>query len=102
MRLFNAIKIGMMAFMHPQMLQQSNFKLLVDLFMLIMKCATEKRHMMTRLAYVHPEAGTENEIVSIWAGAGMTSDPTRRISELLEENAKLKAELSAMITNRND
>ena len=87
-RITNAFKIGLWAFKNPDSLK--NFKMLSDLFGLIMKVATEDRHMMTHLAYVHPEEG-EKQIVSIWAGAGMGADPTKRISELLKENSMLKA-----------
>ncbi len=90
-RITNAFKIGLWAFKNPDSLK--NFKMLSDLFGLIMKVATEDRHMMTHLAYVHPEEG-EKQIVSIWAGAGMGADPTKRISELLKENSMLKAQLS--------
>lgn len=93
-RLFNAIKIGFLAFRNPQTFQHGNLKMLTDLFVLIMKVSTEKRNMMTRLAFVHPENAEVNEICSIWCGAGMTSDPTKRISELIEENMLLKQQLS--------
>lgn len=92
-RIINAIKIGWWAFKNPHSLKESNFKMLSDLFGLIMKVATEDRHMMTHLAYVHPDEG-EKQIVSIWAGAGMGADPTKRIAELISENTKLKEQLS--------
>lgn len=46
--------------------------MLSDLLALIFKVAQEDRHMMTHIAYVHPEEG-EQQIVSIWAGAGMAN-----------------------------
>ena len=63
--------------------------MLSDLFKMIMEVSIEDRHMMTHLAYLHPEEG-EKQIVSIWAGAGMGANPTKRIAELLSENSKLK------------
>jgi hypothetical protein len=54
-RITNALKIGWWAFKNPDSLKESNFKMLSDLFGLIMKVATEDRNMMTHLAYVHPE-----------------------------------------------
>ena len=99
-RITNAIKIGLWAFKNPDSLKESNFKMLSDLFGLIMKVATEDRHMMTHLAYVHPEEG-EKQIVSIWAGAGMGADPTKRIAELLKENSMLKAQLSKYVAPQN-
>lgn len=92
-RISNAIKIGWWAFKNPDSLTESNFKMLSDLFGLIMKVATEQRHRMTHIAYIHPDEG-EKEIVSIWAGAGIDADPLKRIKELLAENATLKARLS--------
>jgi len=42
----------------------------------------------------------EKQIVSIWAGSGLAAEPTKRIKELLEENIKLKEQLSKIITNK--
>jgi hypothetical protein len=100
-RITNALKIGWWAFKNPDSLKESNFKMLSDLFGLIMKVATEDRNMMTHLAYVHPEEG-EKQIVSIWAGAGMGAEPTKRISKLLSENAMLKAQLSKYVAPQNE
>jgi hypothetical protein len=100
-RITNAFKIGLWAFKNPDSLKESNFKMLSDLFGLIMKVATEDRHMMTHLAYVHPEEG-EKQIVSIWAGAGMGAEPTKRIAELLKENSMLKAQLSKYVAPQNE
>lgn len=100
-RVSNAIKIGFWAFKNHNSLEKSNFKMLSDLFGLIMKVATEDRHMMTHIAYVHPYEG-EKQIVSIWAGAGMSAEPTKRISELLSENSILKAQLSKCVALQNE
>lgn len=100
-RVSNAIKIGFWALKNPDSLKESNFKMLSDLFGLIMKVATEDRHMMTHIAYVHPDEG-EKQIVSIWAGAGMGAEPTKRISELLSENSMLKAQLSKYVAPQNE
>lgn len=95
-RVTNAIRIGWWSFKNPNTLQTSNFKMLSDLYELILKVATEDKHMMTHIAYVHPEEG-EKQIVSIWAGAGAAAEPTKRISELLSENFKLKTQLSKLV-----
>lgn len=95
-RVSNAIKIGLWALKNPDSLKESNFKMLSDLFGLIKKVATEDRHMMTHIAYVLPDEG-EKQIVSIWAGAGIGAEPTKRISELLSENSMLKAQLSKIV-----
>jgi hypothetical protein len=95
-RITNAFKIGLWAFKNPDSLKESNFKMLSDLFGLIMKVSTEDRHMMTHIAFVHPDEG-EKQIVSIWAGAGMGAEPTKRIAELLKENSMLKSQLSKYV-----
>ncbi len=95
-RLLNAIKFGYYTFKNPETMQAHNFKMLAYLFTLIFKVSAEDRHMMTHVAYVHPTEG-EKQIVSIWAGAGLESCPTKRISELLEENRKLSKLLSDCI-----
>ncbi|WP_374440419.1 hypothetical protein [Epilithonimonas sp.] len=98
-RISNAIKLFFWALKNPTTLRESNFKMLSDLFTLIMKVASEDKHMMTHLAYVHPEEG-EKQIVSIWAGAGMAAEPTKRISELISENSKLKTQLSELLDKK--
>lgn len=87
---------GVWHFKNPQVVQASNFKMLSDLFSLIMKVSTENRHTMTHVAYVHPDEG-EKQIVSIWAGAGISAEPTKRIAELIKENERLKREISILI-----
>jgi hypothetical protein len=99
-RITNAFKIGLWALKNPDSLKESNFKMLSDLFGLIMEVATEDRHIMTHIAYVLPEEG-EKQIVSIWAGAGMGADPTKRIAELLKENSMLRAKLSKYVAPQN-
>ena len=97
-RITNAIKIGLLAFKNPESLKKNNFKMLSDLFELIMKVSIEDRHMMTDIAFIHPGEG-EKQIVSIWAGAGIGAEPTKRIAELLEENSILKTQLSNLVSN---
>ena len=95
-RIKNAIKIGWWAFKNPKSLQENNFKMLSGLLEMILKVAHERRPLMSNIAMVYPD-GEQEEIVAIWAGAGMGADPTKRIAELLSENAMLKAELSKRV-----
>lgn len=69
-RLINALKFGYIAFKNPTTIYAHNLKMLTDLHGLILKVATEDKHLMTHIAYVHPDEG-EKQIVSIWAGAGI-------------------------------
>lgn len=98
-RLINALKFSYYAFLNPDTMRAHNFKMLADLHGLIMKVAIEDKHMMTHIAYVHPDEG-EKQIVSIWAGAGIGAEPTKRIAELLEENRKLKNKLSDSLSKK--
>lgn len=98
-RIINALKFGYYAFKNPSTLQANTFKMLADLHTLILKVAVEDRHMMTHIAYIHPDEG-EKQIVSIWAGAGIGAEPTKRIVELLEENRKLKNQLSDSLSKK--
>ena len=100
-RIVNAITIGVWAFKNPDSCRKGNFKMLSDLFGLIMQVAIEDKHRMTHICYIHHEEG-EKQIVSIWAGAGMGADPTKRIAELLKENSILKAQLSKYVSPEND
>jgi len=88
-RFKNACTVWLWSWNNPRALQPSNFKMLSDLFGLIMTVVNEDRHMMTHIAYIHPDEG-EKQIVSIWAGAGAGAEPTKRIAELLAENSRLK------------
>ena len=92
-RISNAIKIGIWAFKNPQSIQESNMKMLSDLFGLILKVAKESRPYMTSIAYVHPDTKDNMEIVAIWAGAGIGADPNKRIGGLHKEISSLKAQL---------
>lgn len=100
-RIINSLKIAVWCFRNPQTIQASNFKMLSDLLTLILKVSSENRPYMTHIAFVHPGEGEKN-IVSIWAGASMTADPTERISELLRENRVLKDQLSSKIRTKVD
>jgi len=95
-RVKNAFKLFIWALKKPDTLNQNTFKMLSDLMVLIMKVATENRHYMAHIAYIHPDEG-EKQIVSIWAGAGVGADPQKRIAELLSENSILKAQLARSI-----
>lgn len=94
---FNGFKVGWWVFKNPNLLNGDNLKMISDLFGLILKVATEQKHRMTHIAHIHPDSGEKNEIVSIWAGSGIGSNPTKRISELISENELLKNELSKYV-----
>ncbi len=95
--ILNFFVFGYWAFQNPLTISPSNFKMLSDLLGLIMRVSKEDIPYMTHIAFVHPIEG-EQQIVSIWAGAGMGAEPTKRIAELVEENIKLKAELIKQIS----
>lgn len=96
-RIKNAFLIGYWAYKNPQTIQDSNMKMISDLFGLILKVAKESRPYMTQIAYIHPDTKEPQEIVSIWAGAGIGSDPLKRITELQKEISQLKAQLLSKI-----
>lgn len=98
-RITNAIKIGWWAFKNPLTINSSNFKMLSDLLAMIFRVANKNENRMAKIAYIHPTEG-EQEIVSIWAGAGIAADPYDRITELISENRKLKIELAKQIKNK--
>lgn len=96
-RVKNAIKIGFWAFKNPDSLQESHFKMVSGVLEMIFKVAQERKHVMSNIATIYPD-GEHEEIVSIWAGAGIGADPTKRIAELISENSKLKAEISRYLS----
>lgn len=89
-RITNAFKIFWWAATNPNVLNESNFKMLSMLLELILKVSTSGNPRMTKIACIHPDEGSK-DIVSIWAGAGIGADPNKRISELHEEISRLKA-----------
>ncbi len=98
-RIANALKIGWRAIKNPTPLTLNYFTILSSLLELIMKVATDNKPLITHIAYIHPNEGEKN-IVSIWAGVGVSADPINRIKELLEENSRLRLELSKHITDK--
>lgn len=98
-RVSNAIKVGWWAFKHPMIWKEDNFRVICELFSLIMKVSTEGRHMMTKIGTMYPD-GEKEDIVSLWVGAGLTADPTDRISELLQENSRLKMDISRLVNEK--
>jgi len=95
-RVKNSITFGWWAFQNPKATNMHNMRVLTDLFAIIMRVATEDRHMMCNIAYIHPDEG-EKQIVSLWVGAGIGAEPNKRITELLEENAMLKTQLKSSV-----
>ena len=91
-RVGNALKVAWLIYKNPTLLLANNFKMLADLLGLIMKVAKERSPYMTRMAFIMPD-GTEQDIVSIWAGAGAGADPEKRIRELQLEISALKGML---------
>ena len=100
-RITNAFKIGLWAFKNPKSVQENNFKMLSELLEMILKVAHERRPLMSNISMVYPD-GEQEEIVAIWAGAGMGADPIKRIEELLNENSMLKAQLSKYVAPQNE
>lgn len=97
----NAVRMFYWAIKNPESLSLSHFKLISDLLGIILKASSEHRHMMTQIAFVHP-TNSEDEIISLWVGSGIGASPTKRLSELLEENSLLKAQLSKQIVLQNN
>ena len=100
-RITNALKICWWAFINPKTMQHSTFKMASDILVMIMKVASEDRHRMTHIAFIHPEDNKEHQIVSIWAGAGIAADPLKRIAELIEENRRLKLLIAEEIKKKS-
>lgn len=97
-RVANSFVVGFYAYQNPSAMTRASLKMCGDLLGLILKVAAEDRHMMTHIAYIHPDEGMK-QIVSIWAGAGVGADPVKRISELQAEISKLKHLLNQHIDN---
>lgn len=93
--IYNAFQLWYWAIKNPLTVNPANFKMLSDLLVMILSVKDNGRALMTNIAIVHPE-GEHEEIVSIWAGAGVGASPAKRITELNKEYSLLKLELSQM------
>jgi hypothetical protein len=87
-----AMSTALLVWRDPTHFSADALKMSSDITGLIFKVGKEQKPMMTKLCLVHVD-GEQHEVVSIWAGAGIGSSPTKRIEELLEENRILKREL---------
>lgn len=74
----------------------AHFKILSDITLAILKVSEEHRPYMFKIATVYPDK-TKDEIVTVWCGAGMKSDPYDRIQELNKEIFFLKEQISDLI-----
>lgn len=92
-RLINAIKFGGWAYKHNDIFNENMFKMLSDILMLLLKVSTEDKHYMTEIMVTNPQTGIAQPIVKIWAGAGINTEPLKRIQELIEENQALRDSL---------
>ena len=93
-RLFNAINLFIWGWKNPKTM--AHFKILSDITLAILKVSEERRPYMFKIANVYPDK-TNDEIVTVWCGAGMKSDPYDRIQELNTEIHFLKEEISELI-----
>ena len=93
-KLVTGFKIGWYAFQNPLTFQKGHFKMLTDLFLMIMKVATERRPYVSRIAFVNTSDESEELIegVSIWCGVGAGAHPIKRVEELSRTNSQLLEE----------
>lgn len=94
-KILNALKFGWLIYKYPYIVNAKTFEILIRLAELILKVSTENKPYGTHIGIVCPETGKEQELVSIWAGAGIGAEPLKRIKELSEENELLKLKLKA-------
>jgi hypothetical protein len=88
-----SLKLAYWSFKNPTVLNVAMFKMLSDILALILKVATENKHMVSHIAFVELKTDNPTPMVSIWAGAGEGASPIRRIEELIVENTELRRRL---------
>ena len=86
-RVIFAFKMGYIAFKTPSIM--FNFESIIKLYELIIQVAVENKPYMTKLAQMTPE-GEKQDLVTVWAGSGIGSEPLERIEHLVKENRLLK------------
>ncbi len=96
-RLRNAAVLFYLGLTQPLAADANNFKMLCELLGLILRVAQEQRPYMSKIGIGSVKVGVHTEVCSIWVGPGASSDPYTRIDELNKENARLKAELDALL-----
>lgn len=89
-----------MAYRHPLVFQEANFKMIADLYVLLFKVASERHPMMAEVGYVHMDTGEKQAMLSVWVGIGANASPLNRVSELFEENERLKMLLKDLSTKQ--
>ena len=95
-RITNAFKVFLWAFKNPLALKDANFKMLSGILEMIFRVSKENKPYMSKIAVVYPDNEID-EVVTIWAGATHDACPTKRISELLKENAELKTQITGLL-----
>lgn len=101
LRIKNALKLFVWALRYPAVMEENNFKMLSCLLTNLMQVATEKKAVMFKIAHISMPDGDQHEMVTVWAGAGMTANPTERISQLWREKQELTAHISKLIEEQH-
>lgn len=95
-KIIYALKFAVDVYKNPAIIQKDFWNLVNDIFKFLKKTSYENRPMITHIGMVH----SEEKILTIWCGIGYTT-PFTRIKELVEENEKLKYELSEMVKKQS-
>jgi hypothetical protein len=88
-----AIVVGLWAYINHEMININTLKILTDFLVLILKVSTENKHLITHIGCLDPQTDQKQQIVSVWAGAGISANPIQRIEELINENKILRSKL---------
>lgn len=95
-RILCAIRFFFWIIFHNELVGENMFRVLNDILALLLRVATEDRHYMTKMM-ITIDRDVAQPIVYIWAGAGASADPYKRIQELVEENDALKQQIKSPV-----
>ena len=95
-RILSAIRTAIYVYKNPGATNLTIFQLNQQMFDFITRVQKENRPYFSKFGVILPE-GERDPIVTIWATPNPASTPEKRITELVEENITLRAELEKAI-----
>lgn len=95
-RIANSFIMGFWAFRNPSLYHRQTLSAITGLFSLLSQTAVEGRPKMAKIGIINFVTNTRTDVLTLWCGYEEIDSPTKRITQLLTENAKLKTENSLL------
>lgn len=99
-RILNAFSWAWSVYKRPEVFQPYMLKLMNGIYNYVKDTQKLNHPTMTQIAIIHGDE--KMPILSFWCGIGYDATPLKRIEELVEENRRLKLEITMMITDNQN